>query len=84
MCVAYTLPPDLSADERALVERMRAEAEQEAQERAALAVRVRREIDRHLGRGRSLKVALDFASAAMPVSRDTARDIWYQRKGWAV
>lgn len=84
MCVAFTLPADLSDDERAVVEAMRAEATREAEERAALAVRVRREITRLYRRGTPLKSAFQLVAAdeRFPVSYGVAENIWRRRFGW--
>ena len=86
MCVAYTLPPDLSDAERAEYEAMRADAVRTAEERAALAIRVRREIGRLMRRGFGKREAYTIVAddPRFPVSAGVAENIDRRRRGWEV
>lgn len=80
MCAALTLPPDLAPDERATVEAFREEAE----ERAALAVSVRRRYAQLRARGQRAEAALDVIAGdpAYPVTRATAARIVRRHGAW--
>ncbi|MEM6326028.1 MAG: hypothetical protein AAF791_02825 [Bacteroidota bacterium] len=86
MCAALALPDDLAPDERATVEAVRARAVAEAEERAALAIRVRREHDRLVRRdGMSYGAALDVIAGDphLPVTRATAKRMVDRSGAWA-
>lgn len=77
------LPPDLSPEERAAVEAFRREAVREAEEAAALWVRVRREyppLKERYGRDG----AFGEIPKVLPVTPATAERIVYGKGRWAV
>lgn len=86
MCAALTLPSDLRPDEVETVAAFRARAEREATERAALAVRVRREVDRLTRRGIRLKDAFRQIAddGTVPLSAGSVEDAYRRRKAFAV
>ena len=81
-----TLPDDLTPEEARLALRLDAEAHAGAMERAAIAIGVRREILRLAALGHGIGAAIALAADEGPwgVSEGVARDIWYQRRGWAI
>lgn len=86
MCAALTLPPDLSPDEQETVERFRERAEREARERAALVVRVDREVNRLLRKGMTQKAAFSllYDDGTIPLSPGSIEDAYRRRKAFAV
>ena len=81
---AALLPDDLTAEEARLALRLDAEAHSDAMRRAATAIGVRREILRLAAEGHGIGAAIALAADDGPwgVSAGTAKDIWYQRRGW--
>lgn len=81
MSEALTLPEELTDEERALLEAFIRPVE----ERAALAIRVRREVLRLAAQGHAIGTAFEVVDEdpRYPVSSATARDIWYRRGAWA-
>lgn len=86
MSEAHTIPPDLTDDEREAVEAFRREAISEAEERAALWVRVRRAFQRRIDRGATERAAMEAVvdEERMPVSLRTARRIVKNEGAWSV
>lgn len=86
MSETLTLPGDLTSEEARLACRLEDEAVAEARQRAALAIRVRREVLRLAALGHGIGTALSIVGDDewFPVSEGVARDIWYQRRGWAM
>lgn len=80
-----TLPNDLSPEEARLACHLEDVAVAEAQRRAALAIRVRREIVRLAAQGTAITTAFELVDEdeRFPVSAGTARDIWYRRGAWS-
>lgn len=85
MCAALTLPTDLTPDEMATVEGFRQRAEQEADERAALVVRVDREVRRLRQRGLPLKAVFSklYDDGTIPLSPSSIEDAYRRRKAFS-
>ena len=86
MSDALTLPGDLTPDEARLALRLDAEAHSDAMRKAAIAIGVRRAILRLAAQGYGIGAAIALAADDGPwgVSPGTAKDIWYQRRGWEI
>ena len=83
MSEVYTLPPDLTAEERAVVEALRAERLREADEDAAIIIRVKRvyaQLQPRYGRDG----ALGEMPKHLPVTASTAERIVYGKGRWGV
>lgn len=81
MCTALTLPDDLEPEEAETVDAFRAKAE----ERAALVVRVRREVRRLTRGGLPVKSAFTklYDDGTIPLSPSSIEDAYRRRKAFA-
>lgn len=84
MSDALALPSDLTPDERAVVDALRADALRRADADACLAVAVGRERQRLERRGIRGRAMLQRITEAVPVTFATARRIAYAEDRWSV